>query len=309
MIMTGSVKTGLLAVMIAGSLLAQGDAPPVQNGADNNNGGWRRIGDGSAQAAPPAFQGPGPAQGPAYGPPPAQLTIAPGTFVTIRLNQVLSSDHNQQGDAFTATLVKPLVVDGIVVANRGQTILGSVSEAKKAGLVHGTSRLGLELTDLTLADGHQMPVHTSFVSRNGPTSVGRDAVGVGTTTAVGAGVGAVAAGGRGAAIGAGAGAAAGVLGVLLTRGYPTVVYPEQVLTFRVENPILVSTERAPQAFRPVGPQDYQQAGDAPRLQRGPAPRPYYGPYAYGPYYGYPYYPYYYGPSIGIGFGGGGRFRR
>ncbi len=319
--MTNSVKTGVLAVMIAGSLLAQNE--PVQNAnqdggniaaqnqdggaAAPNSGGWRRIGDGSpAQAGPDRGQPPGPA----FGPPPAQLTIAPGTFVTIRLNQVLSSDHNQQGDAFSATLVKPVVVDGLVVADRGQTILGTVSEAKKAGLVHGTSRLGLELTDMTLVDGHQVPVHTSFVSRNGSTSVGRDAVGVGTTTAVGAGVGAAAAGGSGAAIGAGAGAAAGVLGVLLTRGNPTFVYPEQVLTFRVENPILISTERAPQAFRPVGPQDYQQTGDAPRLQRRPPVRAYYGPGYAGawPYY-YPYYPYYYGPSIGIGFGYGGRFRR
>ena len=286
--------------------MASASPNPPPNG-DANGGttsnGWRRIGDKGEGAGQPA--------GPAYGPPPAQLTVAPGTFVTIRLNQVLSSDHNQQGDAFTATLVKPVVVDGIIVADRGQTILGTVSDAKKAGLVHGTSRLGLELTDLTLVDGHQVPVHTSFVSRNGPTSVGRDAVAVGTTTAVGAGIGAVAEGGKGAAIGAGAGAAAGVLGVLLTRGEPTLVYPEQVLTFRVETPIVVSAERAPQAFRPVGPQDYQQANDAPRLQPRRAPRPYYGPYASGPYYPYGY-PYFYGPSVGVFYGGrfgGGHYRR
>jgi hypothetical protein len=234
------------------------------------------------------------------------LTIAPGTFLTIRLNQVLSSDRNHQGDAFSATLVKPVVVNGIVVADRGQTILGTVTEAKKAGLLHGSSRLGLQVTDLTLADGQQTPVQTSLISRNGRGVGGRDAVAIGGTTAVGAGVGAVAAGGTGAAIGAGAGFAAGTLGALLTPGYPTIVYPEQVLTFRVENPIVVATDRAPQAFRPVGPQDYQQAGDQPRLQARPPVRPYYGPgYAYGPYpyYGYPYY---YGPGIGIGVYG--RFR-
>jgi hypothetical protein len=324
-----AVKTGLLVVMIAGTAAAQGpDDPPAapqngsQGGASTANpglGGWRRIGDQSPSQAQAPYQGQGQPQGPGFGAPmpplPAQLTIAPGTFLTIRVNQVLSSDRNRQGDAFSATLVKPVVVDGIVVADRGQTILGTVTEAKKAGLLHGSSHLGLQVTDMTLVDGHQAPVQTSFISRNGLPTGGRNAAVIGGTTAVGAGVGAVAAGGTGAAIGAGAGLAAGTLGALLTPGYPTLVYPEQVLTFRVENPIVISTGRAPQAFRPVGPQDYQQAGDAPRLQSRPL-RPYYGPgYAYGPYpyYGYPYYPYYYGPGVGIGFGGvfygGGRFRR
>jgi hypothetical protein len=106
-----------------------------------------------------------------------------------------------------------------------------------------------------------------------------------------------------------AGAAAGIIGVLLTRGKPTYISPEQVLTFRVENPIVISTDRAPQAFRYVGPGDYQAPQARPYAPRSPAPYygagyPVYGP-GYGPYYGYPYY---YGPSIGIGFGGfyGGR---
>jgi hypothetical protein len=226
---------------------------------------------------------------------------------------VLSSDHNQEGDAFSAILVKPVVVDGIVVADRGQVIQGRVSEAQKAGRGRGTSRLGLELTDMTLVDGHQATIHTQLVNRNGSTSVGRDAATIGTTTALGAMIGAAAGWGKGAAIGAGAGAAAGIAGVLLTRGNPTVVYPEQVLTFQLENPVTVSTERAPQAFRDVNPGDYERPSDEPRLQARPPvqPPPYYGP-GYGPGwgsgwgYGYPYYgyPYYYGPTVGLSFGYG-----
>jgi hypothetical protein len=273
--------------------------------------GWRRMN----QPQEPQAQGPPPASRP-LPPLPPELTIPPGTYLTIRANQVLSSDHNQQGDAFSATLVKPVVVDGIVVADRGQVIQGRISEAQKAGRAQGTSRLGLELTDMTLVDGHQVPVHTQLVNRNGSTSVGRDAATVGTTTALGAIIGAAAGLGKGAAIGAGAGAAAGIAGVMLTRGNPTVVYPEQVLTFQLENPVTVSTARAPQAFREVDPGDYQQPSDEPRLQSRPSapPRPYYGPgygWDYGyPYYGYPYYgypygyPYYYGPSIGFNFGYG-----
>src|ERR1039457_4216418 len=188
---------------------------------------------------------------------PAKLTIQPGTYITVRLNQGLSSDRNQAGDGFAATLAKPVVVDGVVVAERGQTVGGRVVEAKKAGRVEGVSHLAVQLTDLTLSDGQPVPIQTQLFSRNGPTSVGRDVAAVGATTATGAMIGAAAGWGRGAAIGAGAGALVGIVGVLVTRGHPTLLYPEQILTFRVEAPITVATEAAPQAFRWVSPNDYE----------------------------------------------------
>jgi hypothetical protein len=257
------------------------------------------------------------------GPVPAKLTIKPGTFLTVRLNQGLSSDRNQPGDAFAATLVRPVVVDGVVVAQAGQTVGGKVVEAKKAGRVEGVSHLGVQLTDLTLADGQPAPVQTQLFNRNGPTSQGRDAAAIGATTATGAAIGAAADWGRGAAIGAGAGALVGIVGVLLTRGHPTVLYPESVLTFRVEAPVTVSTEAAPQAFRYVSPGDYErsnamQARMGPPSGQGYYASPGYYPYGYGYAYPYPYaygYPYGYWGGFGLGWGGfygrgfyGGGFR-
>jgi hypothetical protein len=232
---------------------------------------------------------------------PAQVTIKPGTFVTVRVNQPLSSDRNQAGDAFTATLVRPVVVDGVIVAQRGQTIGGRVAEAQKAGRVEGVARLGVQLTDLSLVDGQQVPIQSQLISHTAPTSVGRDAVGIGTTTAVGAAAGAAAGGGTGAGIGAGAGAVVGVIGVLLTRGHPSVIYPESVLTFRIEAPVTISTERAPQAFRYVDPNEYDRPYDTqqPPPQYAGAGYGYYPPAPY--YYGYGY-PYYWGPSLGFYWG-------
>ena len=114
----------------------------------------------------------------------------------------------------------------------------------------------------------------------------------------------------GAAIGAGAGLLVGIVGVLVTRGHPTYLYPEQILTFRVEAPVTVSTEAAPQAFRWVGPYDYERTYDV-QNRTGPPNAGYYGyntPYPYAspyPYYGYGYgYPYYWGPGIGLYWGRG-----
>lgn len=316
--------------VFAAAALAMAQPPAPQDPAQTSstNGGWKKMGPAAPDTpAPPAAvpsdpaapQNPPPAAMPLTIPP--QLMIKPGTYVTVRVNQYLSSDRNQAGDAFSATLVRPIVVDGVVVADRGQTLGGKVTEAKKAGRVSGTSRLALQLTDLPVVDGQQLPIQTSLISRNGPTSVGRDAAAIAGTTALGAAAGAVADWGRGAAIGAGAGAVVGIVGVLLTRGHPTIVGPESVLTFRVEQPVTISTEHAPQAFRFVEPGEYNAP---PRLQTrgpGPGPGPGYGApppaYYYGAGYPYPYYypyPYFWGGFYGPGFFWGpgvvfrGRFR-
>ncbi|HTB14185.1 MAG TPA: hypothetical protein VK752_21585 [Bryobacteraceae bacterium] len=243
---------------------------------------------------------------------PPRLTIRAGTYVTVRLNEFLSSDRSQAGDAFTATLTKPIVVDGIVVASRGQYVTGRVTEAKKAGRVSGTSRLGIQLVELPVVDGQQLPIQSELLNRNGSTSVGRDVGAVAATTGVGAAIGAGVNGGVGAGVGAGAGLIVGLAGVLLTRGHPTIVYPETMLTFRVNQDVTVSTERSVQAFRFVQPADYQ---GAPALARRPMPPG--PPYAagYAPYGGYPYpYPYYggypyWGPGFGFYFGPGFYGRR
>jgi len=307
----------LTALAASGLALAQdaprgwrrvGDPPPNQpaDPAISNNGApndWQNQEGNSPQqnAAPPNASYPQDNGGA-----PPRLLIKAGTYVTVHINQPLSSDRNQPGDAFAASLARPLVVDGIVVAQTGEMVGGHVVEAQKAGRVSGVSRLKLQLTDLTLVDAQQLPIKSQMVTRTGPTSEGRDAGAIAGTTALGAVIGAGADWGRGAAIGAGAGAAAGVIGVLLTRGAPTIVYPESVLTFRIEAPVTVATDRAPQAFRYVEPGDYDRANPQvaqgpPRLYAPGAPPP--PPYSYGPYYGgYPYYGYgypgYYG-SFGV----------
>jgi|HubBroStandDraft_5_1064220.scaffolds.fasta_scaffold20711_2 hypothetical protein len=266
---------------------------------------------------PPQAQGPapspyaqqGPAQ-PAYVP--TTITLPANTWVTVRLNEPLSSDRNQTGDRFTGTLLEPIIANGLLIARRGQTVTGIVTEAQKAGRVSGVSHLKLELTGIQLADGRQIQVKTQLINRKGDTSHGRDAFAIGATTATGAAIGAAVNGGVGAGIGAAAGLVVSTIGVLVTRGYPTVVYPETPLTFSMQTPIVVDNSQ--QAFHFAQQYDYNARGAAPMGPRpgygsaygpGPygAPAPYYGGYAPYPYaYGYPY-PYFYGPSVYFGYGG------
>jgi hypothetical protein len=102
------------------------------------------------------------------------LTMKAGTILTVRINELLSSDHNRVGDVFFATLTQPIVVLGIVVTRHGQTATGRVVEAKKAGRVSGVSRLGITLTNLTLVDGQSVPIQAQLLAHQGSMSGGRD---------------------------------------------------------------------------------------------------------------------------------------
>lgn len=289
---------------------------PVQDG------GWRKFGDGDGavsqaqnqppqnqddqsaarppQTARPQFDDRQDFPPPSYQPAPARLTIPAGTWITVRVDQPISSAHNRAGDAFTATLTSPIVANGIVVARRGQTLAGRVAESLKAGRIKGTSSLGVELIELSIVDGQRIPVRTELMLYAGGTSVGRDATAIATTTGLGAAIGASAAGGFGAGMGAIAGAGASAIGVLTTRGRATEIYPETAITFRLTAPVEISTERSQQAFHAVRQEDFETRQLQQRTVHVSAPPSYYGA-GYGSGYGYGYgYPYFYSPYRSFG---------
>ncbi len=248
-----------------------GAASPTEESRQPSARGWRRFGE----------------QSPAPSAAPSQLILPAGSFISVRVNQHLSSDQNQAGDTFTATLAQPLVADGFVIARRGQTIGGRVAEAVKAGRAKGTSRLAIELNELSLVDGRQIPVLTQLMEYTGGTSKGRDATAIAGTTGLGAAIGGAAAGGAAAGIGAAAGAAASVIGVLVTRGRATEIDPEALLTFRTMQPITIATDRARSAFQPVEQTDYEPKTGRrpPTLERRTSPAwfpGYWGPGWWGP---------------------------
>jgi hypothetical protein len=84
-----------------------------------------------------------------------------------------------------------------------------------------------------------------------------------------------------------------------------------VLSFRLREPVMISTEKSQFAFQPVSQSDYSNSRNLqrrPRTSRAvPPPPPYPYPYPYA--FGYPYpYPWYPEPFVGFGFGYG-RYRR
>jgi hypothetical protein len=324
MLRTNSLRIMIVSVACAAGLVAQ-DYPLAPGApAGGNDVAVADQGGGADPAQRPQFNDPPPpppGMNPApagNGSIPATLTLPSGAFMTVRINQWLSSDRNKTGDAFYATLVQPLIVGGVVVAPRGASVMGQITDVKKSHS-DSSSLLTLQLTGLTLIDGQQLPIQSQVMQRNGTTTpTGRQVGAVATGTAVGAGIGAVAGGGVGAAIGAGIGAIASSAGVVATRGRPTEVYPETMMTFRLDAPVNISTAQTSGAFHFASQEDYgvnpqsRMAQGPPPRTGGPAMGPGYGVAPYpAPYYPYPYYsPYYYGPGFGVVIGGGyyGGFR-
>jgi hypothetical protein len=304
-------------MLCAGALPAAQQNQPDQSGEVQGSVAPR---DSQAQGQPdsPAQQQPdAQAQGqPNQAVLPQSLTLPAGTVVRVRVDDWISSDRNVTGDSFSAVLDQPIVVGGWVVARRGQAQTGRVSLVKKGEHGGGASQLGLDLPELTLVDGQQLPLQTQLFQTSAGTAHGQDAAIIGTTTGLGAVIGAIAGRGTGAAIGAGIGATAGIIGVMSTPGKPTVISPETVLSFRLQAPLTISTEKSQFAFQPVTQSDYDSHSPQgrPRMARpGPPPYPYYPyPYAYPYAYAYPF-AYYPGPYVGFGYYGGfgrsGGFRR
>ena len=195
-------------------------------------------------AAAPASPAPVEAEAPAPPPPPRKVTLAAGTLIPARTIEALSSDRNQAGDTFTATLDQPLVVDGLVIAERGAHLEGKVVRAERAGRVKGVSDLAIELTQLNLSDGQRVEIETETFEKHGDTSKREDAAKVGAGAALGAIIGAIAGGGKGAGIGAAAGGAAGAGDVLVTRGKAAELKPETRINFRMRNSVTITERRS-----------------------------------------------------------------
>jgi hypothetical protein len=193
-------------------------------------------------AVQPAPEPPAPEPPP---PPPAprHVTLTAGTLIPARTVERLSSDRNQAGDGFTATLDAALVVNGLVIAERGAHLEGKVVQADKAGRVKGVSELSIELTQLTTSDGQHVPIETESFIKHGQTSKKEDAAKIGGGAALGAIIGAIAGGGAGAAIGTAVGGAAGTGAVIGTRGKAVAIAPETRISFRLRSAVTLTERR------------------------------------------------------------------
>jgi hypothetical protein len=114
----------------------------------------------SAPQQPATQQVPAPtAAAPSSSPAPAQpapemkkYMLRDGADVPLKLAQDLSSKTAHEGDSVELTLAEDLKVDGVTVARAGSTAVGTVSHAKKNGMMGRGGELSLLFDYLKVGD-------------------------------------------------------------------------------------------------------------------------------------------------------------
>ncbi|HEY3176601.1 MAG TPA: hypothetical protein VGK94_12670 [Candidatus Polarisedimenticolia bacterium] len=115
------------------------------------------------QSAPRPSAASAPAPTPAPAKPQVHMVDVPsGTVLTLALDAGINTKKNVVGDAFTATLVEAIQVDGRDVIPAGSLVHGKVTEAVPAKRGAGNAKLGLSFDELTLPGGYRTAISGTF---------------------------------------------------------------------------------------------------------------------------------------------------
>lgn len=215
--------------------LAENAAPQSQTEASDANSQAAPAAqpDQAAQPAPPTPPADTPPPAP---PPPVQVTIPPGTTISVSLIDSISSATAQQGQIYAASLLAPIVANDRVVVPKGADAKVRVVEVQSAGHYKGRSELQLQLANLSY-NGTDYPVQTGVYTKQGASRGKNTAEKVGGGAALGTLLGAVIGHGKGAGIGAVIGGAAGAVDQTATHGQQVTLPSETELNFTLKAPL------------------------------------------------------------------------
>ena len=172
-------------------------------------------------------------------------TIATGTEISVRNTDPIDSKTAQAGQKFFASIDKDILDNtGALAIPKGSDAELIIETATGGGMTSG-SELELDIDAVTV-QGTRYVVATSDFIQKGKQGLGankRTAEMAGGGAALGALIGAIAGHGKGAAIGAVVGGAAGAGGEVLTKGKEVRVPSETVLTFKLEQDLVLQPAR------------------------------------------------------------------
>jgi hypothetical protein len=152
---------------------------------------------------------------------PSVTAVLPvGTPIRVTLDQTLDTHRTKAGDAFSAKVSEPIMLNGMVMVPAGSSLQGHVLRVSEPRRIKGRPVIQLKTESLQLPDGQSYAINASVVDTNrvngthvddegriiGGTRTKRDNIELGAGTGAGSIVGVIAAGARGTLIGAGAGA-------------------------------------------------------------------------------------------------------
>ena len=93
---------------------------------------------------------------------PSVNAIPAGTTMMVKMSSTVDSNKHKTGHRFTARLEADLVVKNVVVATRGTTVYGVITEAKQSGRATGSSSLAMTFTDIMI-NNQMVPIQTTGI--------------------------------------------------------------------------------------------------------------------------------------------------
>jgi hypothetical protein len=173
------------------------------------------------------------------------LSVPSGTTLAVRMNDELSTERSQAGDAFTATLTAPLVdAAGIVLVPAGATVRGRVTAVAPSTRVGQTATMNLAFESISFG-GQSHPLHATVeradVQQKTRTSTAEQAGKIAAGAAAGAILGQVIGRDRSSTVrGAAVGAAAGTAIAMGTADVDAVLPAGAEVVIRLDQPIQVT---------------------------------------------------------------------
>jgi len=170
---------------------------------------------------------------------PADVNIAAGTNLTIRINQRISVKDSRAGDRFDGEVVEPVLQENNSVAiPKGARVSGVVVESHRRGHFKGRSILELRLTYLTL-NGTRYALDTRDLTRTKKGKGKRSAAFIGSGAGLGMLVGGVATGGVGLLVGGLVGGGGGAALGGLTGNRDINIPAESIVRFKLADNLVV----------------------------------------------------------------------
>ena len=170
---------------------------------------------------------------------PADVNIAAGTDLTIRINQHISVKSSRAGDRFDGEVVEPVLeANNSIAIPKGARVSGVVVESHRRGHFKGRSILELRLTYLML-NGTRYALDTRDLTRTKKGKGKRSAAFIGGGAGLGMLVGGVATGGVGLLVGGLVGGGGGAVLGGLTGNRDINIPAESIVRFRLADNLVV----------------------------------------------------------------------
>ncbi len=93
------------------------------------------------------------------------ITIPTGTDIAVRLIEPLSTDCNYIGDTFWAVLDLPIIINGVIIAERGAKVSGTIIKGRAGGRLGSAAELRLALVGIVTREGRSLSIATNQYPR------------------------------------------------------------------------------------------------------------------------------------------------